>query len=59
MGATSGAVGQHAKWPEPHGEISQGTAGWSPGEPLPGNLNMVYSTECLGSAQRFLMLARV
>ncbi|CAE7394096.1 Ranbp2 [Symbiodinium natans] len=23
----------------------EGTAGWSPGEPLPGNLNMLYSTE--------------
>ena len=26
----------------------EGTAGWSPGEPLPGNLNMAYSTEMLG-----------
>ena len=26
----------------------EGTSGWSPGKPLPGNLNMAYSTEPLG-----------
>ena len=26
----------------------EGTAGWEPGKPLPGNLNMAYSTETLG-----------
>lgn len=24
----------------------EGTAGWSPGKPLPGNLNMLYTTDC-------------
>lgn len=28
----------------------EGTAGWNPGKPMPGNLNMAYSTETLGIA---------
>ncbi len=28
----------------------EGTAGWNPGKPMPGNLNMAYSTETLGMA---------
>ena len=28
----------------------EGIAGWNPGKPMPGNLNMAYSTETLGIA---------